>query len=177
MKDKRKKEDKEKERQKKIAMREEIKKLKEILYGRLGIKSCMVEIFRLNWNTMTWRMIKRTSVRTYLKLLDIVMNYISTTEDRYRIEFTPLYQLYSYEKEKEDNNIEESKGTVKVGDIEEDKIDTEYEKIKCPRCGGNIKKWSIVYIIKTRSGDKKLRYRCTDCNETYSDEDLGIINN
>jgi hypothetical protein len=220
-------EEKEKERQERIAMHEEIRKLKEILHGRLGKKSCMIEIYQFNWNTLTWRMIKRSSVRTYLKLLEVVTDNTSTTENRYRIEFTPLYQLENMEKdlpEDEDldeyenraDNIEkegvkdevkgEEKGDVhgievtdlaevsdtleelrsreekaeKVEDIEGvEKVEQVQEKkegeLECPRCGGkNIKTWSTVQVIKTRSGDRKLRHRCADCNETFSDEDLGI---
>lgn len=219
-------EKKEKERQEGITMREELRKLKEILHGRLGRKSCMVEIFQFNWNTLTWRMVKRSSVRTYLKLLEVVMDNTSTTENRYRIEFTPLHQLENMEKEvlededsgeqeKKDDNIEgqvkdgvkgEEKGDVhgieatdlaevsdtlqelrskeekvgKVGDIEGvEKVEPVQEikegEMVCPRCEGkNIKTWSKVQIIKTRSGDRKLRHRCEDCNETFSDEDLGI---
>jgi hypothetical protein len=220
-------EEKEKERQEIIAVREEIRKLKEILYGRLGKKSCMMEIFQFNWNTLTWRMIKRSSVRSYIKLLDVVMDNTSTTENRYRIEFTPLYQLENMEKEllededsgeyKADNTKGQAKDGVKngvkgehgieaadlaevsdtleeliskeekigkVGDVEgvekvEQVVEQVQEKkegeLECPRCGGkNIKTWSTVQVIKTRSGDRKLRHRCEDCNETFSDEDLGI---
>lgn len=226
-------EEKEKERQERIAMREEIRKLKEILHGRLGKKSCLIEIFQFNWNTLTWRMTKRSSVRTYIKLVEAVMDNTSTTENRYRIEFTPLYQLDNMEKEfpegenlneqeKRVDKIEggeceegkvkdgikdevkgEEKGEIhgieaidlaeisdtleelntstgKIGDIEGvEKVEQIQEikeiELECPRCGGkNIKTWLTVQVIKTRSGDRKLRHRCTDCNETFSDEDLGI---
>jgi hypothetical protein len=199
MKEKYKKEKKEKEVQERIAARGEIRRLKEILREKLGKKSCTVEIFRFNRDTLTWRMIKRASVRTYLKLLDIVMNYTSTAEDRYRIEFTPIYQSDSGKKEKKADNVEYViKEGVKVGDIEgeekggdiegeekggdiervekvEHVHEIKEEEIECLRCGGkNIKTWPTVHVIKTRSGDRKLRHRCTDCNETFSDEDLGI---
>lgn len=223
----------EKERQEGITMREELRKLKEILHGRLGKKSCMVEIFQFNWGTLTWRIVKRSSVRTYLKLLEVVMDNTSTTENRYRIEFTPLDQLENMEKgvlEVEDSgeqenkvdNVEgqvkesakgevkgEEKGDIhgieatnlaeisdtleelrsreekvgKVGDVEGvegvEKVEPVQEikegEMECPRCGSkNIKTWSKVQIIKTRSGDRKLRHRCVGCNETFSDEDLGI---
>ena len=221
-----KEDEKEKERQERIAMREEIRKLKEILHGRLGKKSCMIEIFRFNWNTLTWRMIKRSSVRTYLKLLEVVMDNTSSTENRYRMEFTPLYQLENMEKEvledEDSGDVEcdvkesvkeqvkgEEKGDIhgieatdlaeisdtleglgpkeekvgkvgKVGDVEGvEKVEQVQEKkegeLECPRCGGqNIKTWPTVQVIKTRSGDRRLRHRCEDCNETFSDEDLGI---
>ncbi len=215
-----KEEEKEKERQEIIAMMDEIRKLKEILHGRLGKKSCMIEIFQFNWSTLTWRMVKRSSVRSYLKLLDIVMDNTSTTENRYRIEFTPLYQLENVEKEfpeigkvkggMTDESKDETKGEEKniihgieavhlaeISDILEEltmkeekdgeiidiegvgKVDQKKEIkegiLECPRCGGkNIKTWSTVQVIKTRSGDRKLRHKCADCNETFSDEDLGI---
>ncbi len=196
-------EKKEKERQEGITMREEMRKLKEILHGRLGRKSCMVEIFQFNWNTLTWRMVKRSSVRTYLKLLEVVMDNTSTIENRYRIEFTPLHQL---EEGVKDEVKWEEKGDIhgieatdlaevsdilqelrskeekvgKVGNVEGvEKVERIQEikegEMECPRCGGkNIKTWSTVQVIKTRSGDRKLRHRCADCNETFSDEDLGI---
>lgn len=216
----------EKERQEGITMREEMRKLKEILHGRLGKKSCMVEIFQFNWITLTWRMVKRSSVRTYLKLLEVVMDNTSTTENRYRIEFTPLNQLENMEKdmlededsgeqEKKDDSVEgeikdgikrEEKGDMhgieatdlaevsdtlqelrskeeKVGEVRDvervEKVEhvkeTKEGEMECPRCGSkNIKTWPTVQIIKTRSGDRKLRHRCEGCNETFSDEDLGI---
>lgn len=223
-------EKKEKERQEGITMREEMRKLKEILHGRLGRKSCMVEIFQFNWNTLTWRMVKMSSVRTYLKLLEVVMDNTSTTENRYRIEFTPLHQLENMEKEmlededsgEQENKVDNVEGQVKesvegevkgeekgdihgieatdlaevsdtlqelrskeekigkVGDVEgvekvEHVQDIKEGELECPRCGGkNIKTWPTVQVIKTRSGDRKLRHRCADCNETFSDEDLGI---
>ena len=202
--------ERERERQEKIAMREEIKKLKEILRGRLGRKSCMIEIFQFNWNTLTWRMVKRSSVRTYLRLLDVVMDNTSNTENRYRIEFTPLYNLENTEKEfQEDENKDnmENEHEKKGGEIKDiikeghgmdiadlakisgkledlkrpEKVEAIGEgqlqsmKLECPRCGGkNIKTWSKVQVIKTRSGDRKLRHRCADCNETFTDEDIGI---
>lgn len=181
---------KEKHRKERIAMQEEIRKLKKILRGRLGRRSCMVEVFLLDWDTLTWRMIKRSSAKTYLKLLEVVMENISTVEDRYRIEFTPIYQS---DLGKGDNNVDNIeyviKERVKVGDIEgeekcedvegikkiEHVYETKNEAMECPRCGGrSIKTWPIVHVIKTRSGDKRLRHRCTACNETFSDEDLGI---
>lgn len=168
-------EKKEKEIQEGIAMRDEMRKLKEILHGRLGKKSCMVEIFQFNWNTLTWRMIKRSSVKTYLKLLEVVMDNISTKENRYRIEFTPLYQLENIEKEMLEG--EDSGKDEKIHDNLEDNVEENIKEgeIECPRCKGrNIKTWPIVQVIKTRSGDRMLRHRCTDCNETFSDEDLGI---
>jgi DNA-directed RNA polymerase subunit M/transcription elongation factor TFIIS len=190
MKEKYNKEEKEKEVQERIVMRGEIRRLKEILRERLGKESCIVEIFKFSWNTLTWIMIKRSSVRTYLKLLEIVLDNTSTAEDRYRIELTPLHQLNPGEKEKKADNIEygikervrveDVKGEEKGGDIErEEKVEhvqeIKEEEIECLRCGGkNIKTWSAAYVIKTRSGDKRLRHRCTDCNETFSDEDLGI---
>lgn len=217
-------EEREKERQEGIAMREELIKLKEILHGRLGKKSCMIEIFQFNWDTLTWRMVKRSSVRTYIKLLEVVMSNISTTENRYRIEFTPLYQLENMEQDlledknsgEHDKKIDNVEGQVKdevkdgekgnvhgievtdltnisdmlegleseeekIGDIEEiEKVENiegvgKIGELECPRCGGkNIKTWTTVQVIKTRSGDRKLRHRCVDCNETFSDEDLGI---
>jgi len=225
--------EKEKERQERIVTRDEIRKLKEILHGRLGKKSCMIEIFQFNWNTLAWRMVKRSSVRTYLKLLEVVMGNTSTTENRYRIEFTPLHELENMEKklpEDEDGGDEdehentadmvegevkegkdgtkdeikaEEKGdihgidvadlvevsdtleelnvsTKKIGDIDgvekvERAKEIKEDEIECPRCGGkNVKTWLTVQVIKTRSGDRKLRHRCSDCNETFSDEDLGI---
>ena len=222
---------KEKERQEKIAMREEIKKLREILHGRLGKKSCMVEIFLFNWNTLTWRMIKRSSARTYLKLLEIVMGNTSNKENRYRIELTPLYEIEDMEGEQgkkgeqegeqqegeqgkkgeqegeqgkkgEQEGEQEGEQGKKGGDIKDivkkreisgrleelkgikEKIEETGEtgekqlqdrELECPRCGSkNIKTWSTVQIIKTRSGDRKLRHRCVDCNETFTDEDIGI---
>ena len=196
-------EEKEKEMQEKITMRNEIKKLKEILRGRLGRKSCMIEIFQFNWNTLTWRMVKRSSARTYLKLLEVVMDNTSNTENRYRIELTPLYQLEDRKKtddEIERENGQKKKDGVKKGEIadihgvcvtdlaeisstleelkgsENEKIEEKaYKGLECPRCGGkNIKTWLTVQVIKTRSGDRRLRHRCVDCNETFTDEDIGI---
>lgn len=190
MREKHRKEEKEKERQGRIAMQEEIRRLKKILRGRLGRRSCMVEIFQLNWGTMTWRLIKRSPAKTYLKLLEVVMDNISTVEDRYMIEFTPMYRLGPGEKERKTENIESIlRERVEVGDIEgeakgtdiegiekiEHAQDIKYEEIECPRCGGkSIKTWPIVFVIKARSEDKRLRHRCTNCNETFSDEDLRI---
>lgn len=182
--------EKEKERQEIIAMLDEIRKLKEILNGRLGRLSCMIEIFQFNWNTLTWRMVKRSSVRTYIKLLELVMNNTSTTENRYRIEFTPLYQLENMGKDlpghkelgEQENRTDNIEDEVKGGEneangekAEQIKELKEGEGIECPRCGSyNIKTWSTVQVIKTRSGDRKLRHRCENCNETFTDEDLGI---
>lgn len=161
-------EEKGKEEQEKIAMRKEIRRLKELFHGVLGNKPCLIEIFQFNWDTLTWGMVKRSSVRSYIKLLEVVVNYTSTTENRYRIEFTPIHELENMEKElpKDDNKGEEKGGIKGKGDLAEELI--------CPRCGGNIKTWSTVQVIKTRSGDRKLRHRCENCNETFSDEDLGI---
>ena len=163
----------------------------------------MIEIFQFNWNTLTWRMVKRSSARTYLKLLEVVMDNTSNTENRYRIELTPLYQLEDRKKtddEIERENGQKKKDGVKKGEIadihgvcvtdlaeisntleelkgsENEKIEEKaYKGLECPRCGGkNIKTWLTVQVIKTRSGDRRLRHRCVDCNETFTDEDIGI---
>ncbi len=141
--------------------KEDIEKLKQILDEKFGNKIYVVEIFQFNWKTLAWKLIKRKSIKNYIHLFDLIIEYTSALEDRYRFELTPV------------NEIKES--VEKIGQKEQNEAiekDKDFE-IECPRCGSkNIRTWSTIKVIRTRSGERKLRYRCEDCNETFGDEDI-----
>lgn len=168
-----------KERKKIDALIEQYRKLKQMLAGKFGNNAVMVEVFQFNWDTLTWKMIKRKSVNTNINLLQIITDNASKSGERYRIELTPLTELEKMgregSKEEFDNQIIIKKD--EIGQIEEDTRDEIIEgtDVECPWCGSkNISKWSIIQVIRTRSGERKLRFRCKDCNETFGDEDIKI---
>lgn len=160
------------ERKEKNALIAQVRKLKEMLTGKLGNNAFMVEVFQFNWDTLTWRMVKSKSVKTNINLLQIITDNVSKSDERYRIELTSLIELEKMgrqpPKEEFDNEKVERGQDIKDGTIEE-------TDVGCPWCGSkNISKWSIIQVIRTRSGERKLRFRCKDCNETFGDEDIRI---
>lgn len=96
----------------KRSMRQEIEELKNELkearerLDRKEKKTYMVEVFRINWKTLEWKMIKGKVVKTENGLFNTIKEYASTPEVRYRIEITPVESIVA-------NNNE-----VKVSDNE-----------------------------------------------------------
>lgn len=154
--------------------KEDIEKLKQILDEKFGNKIYVVEVFQFNWKTLAWKLIKRKSIKNYIHLFDLIIEYTSALEDRYRFELTPVYEKKEHENEEKGTGkeIEERQ----IGQKEEQNETIEKDKdfgIECPRCGSkNIRTWSTIKVIRTRSGERKLRHRCEDCNETFGDEDI-----
>jgi hypothetical protein len=112
----------------------EIKKLNQILNDRIG-KEYMVEIFLFNWENLTWRIFKRKSVKTYNKLIDIILENVSSNKSRFRLELTPTTELIKNEEtEMEGEKMEEQKGAgaketgakaTKVEEAKEEKVEKE----------------------------------------------------
>ncbi len=146
-----------------------ITKINKILTEKFGDIIYMVEIFQFNWKTLAWKMVKRKSSKNYIYLIELITEYKSKIEERYRIEFTPFYDV---QKRIEKEKIFENEKILEKKEEKKEDVDEKERQIECPRCGSkNINTWNTIQIIKTRSGVRKLRYRCIDCNETFGDED------
>lgn len=74
----------------KRVMYEEIEKLKQELKNISENGTYMVEVFKINWKTLEWKMIKGKIVRTDVTLLGMIRQYSSTPNERYRIEVTQV---------------------------------------------------------------------------------------
>jgi hypothetical protein len=204
--------------------KEDIEKLEQKLIEKFGNKIYMAEIFQFNWKTLAWKLIKRKSIKNHMHLIDLITEYTSAIEVRYRFELTPIYETGKtgpielekfregeggVKEEETESGVkeEETEGGIKEGEVKEGEVKeggvTEGEvkegevkegevkegevkeggvkeggvkeeiEIECPRCGSkNIKTWPTIKIIRTRAGERRLRHRCVDCNETFGDEDI-----
>lgn len=94
-------------RKERKSLQETIKKLKEELGKKREKRNCIVEVFKINWKTLEWKLIRQKMAKTEDTLLSMVREFTSKSpEERFRIEVTEINGIVTGEGEKTEEEID-----------------------------------------------------------------------
>ena len=78
-------------RKERKSLQETIKRLRDELGRKREKRNCIVEIFKINWKTLEWKLIRQKMAKTEDTLLSVVREFTSKSpEERFRIEVTEI---------------------------------------------------------------------------------------
>jgi len=89
-------------RRERKAMQETIRKLREEIGKRKEKRNYIVEVFKMNWKTLEWKLIRQKMIKTEDTLLDTIREFSSKSPDeRFRIEVTEVIDIGEEERKGE----------------------------------------------------------------------------